>query len=138
MAFGGVDASIVGSAPRAYAYAVTKHDSLFWLHIAGAILLLAGVVLAGALNLTALTRERPSEIARLLGRTRIAVVVISLGMLITLVVGLWLVHDENRSYGQGWIVAALVLWVVANALGGLGGKRDRKTRQFAEQLAAQG
>lgn len=36
------------------------------------------------------------------------------------------------------MIVALILWVIANALGGAGGKRDRKARELAQQLAAQG
>ena len=62
------------------------------------------------------------------------------GVALTLVFGLWLVHSARQGYsfGDGWIVAALILWVAGNALGGAGGSRETKTREFAEQLAAQG
>jgi uncharacterized membrane protein len=36
------------------------------------------------------------------------------------------------------VILALVLWVVANALGGAGGRREKVTRQLAERLAAEG
>ena len=70
---------------------------------------------------------------------RIAVGSISLGMLLTLVFGLWLVADlEFVKWGDAWVILALVLWVVANALGGIGGRREKTTRELAERLAAEG
>ena len=36
------------------------------------------------------------------------------------------------------MIAALVLWVVANAAGGMGGRREKATRELAERLAAEG
>ena len=42
-------------------------------------------------------------------------------MVLTLALGLWLVHHVGYGWGQTWIVLALVLWVLANALGGIGG-----------------
>jgi uncharacterized membrane protein len=117
---------------------VSKYDWLLFFHVTGAFLLIGGTVLAGALNIAALRRERPSEIALLLGLTRIAVVAIAAGVLLTLVFGLWLVHVRGYAYGSFWVVAALVLWVVANALGGAGGRREKKKRLLAERLAAEG
>jgi uncharacterized membrane protein len=90
------------------------------------------------LNITAQRRERPSEIALLFRLTRIALYVIGAGMVLTLVFGLWLVSKTRFRYGDAWVIVSILLWVLANALGGLGGTRDRRTREAAEALAAQG
>ena len=66
------------------------------------------------------------------------VISIVAGVWLTLIFGLWLVHNVGYGYGDGWIVAALVLWFALSALGGFGGRRDRKTRELAEKLAAGG
>jgi uncharacterized membrane protein len=94
--------------------------------------------LAGVFNFAALRRERPSEIALLFKFARVGVASIGIGMVLTLVLGLWLVHHVGYGWGQTWIVLALVLWVLANALGGIGGSREKKTRELAERLAAEG
>jgi uncharacterized membrane protein len=117
---------------------VDRYHWLLVFHVAGGLLALGGATIAGIFNIAALRRERPSEIATLFSLTRIAVIAVMAGMPIALVFGLWLVSDANYGWGDTWIVAALILWVVANALGGAGGKRDKRTRQLAEQLAAQG
>jgi uncharacterized membrane protein len=117
---------------------VDTYDWLLFLHVLGAFLVLGGVVLAGVLNFAALRRERPSEIAMLFKFARVGVASIGIGMVLTLVLGLWLVHHVGYGWGQTWIVLALVLWVLANALGGIGGSRERKTRELAERLAAEG
>jgi uncharacterized membrane protein len=54
------------------------------------------------------------------------------------VFGLWLVHEAGYGYGDGWVVAAIVLLIVANAMGGIGGKRDEQTAKLARELAASG
>ena len=117
-------------------------DRYHWLlvfHMTGAFLLLGGAVFGGIFNIAALRRERPSEIVVLFRLVRIAVGSISLGMLLTLVFGLWLVADlEFVKWGDAWVIIALVLWVLANALGGIGGRREKTTREFAERLAAEG
>jgi uncharacterized membrane protein len=118
--------------------AVDTYDWLLFLHVSGAFLVLGGAVMAGIFNFAALQRERPSEIAVLFRLARVAVVAIGAGMGLTLVFGLWLVHNAGYGWGETWIVLALVLWVLANAMGGVGGGREKQTRQLAEQLAAEG
>ena len=107
-------------------------------HVTGAFLLLGGGAIAAALNLSALGRDRPSEIVLLFGLIRIAVVAIAAGTALAFVFGLWLVHEAGYGYFDGWVVAAFVLLIVANALGGAGGKRDEKTARLARELSAAG
>ncbi len=114
------------------------YDWLLVLHVTGAFLLIGGAVVAGVFNVAALRRERPSEIALLLGLTRWAVVAISAGLLVTLGFGLWLVHHVGYGWGDAWIVASLALWAASGFLGSRGGRLQRETRVLAERLAAQG
>jgi uncharacterized membrane protein len=118
---------------------VDRYHWLLLFHMTGAFMVVGGATLAGIFNIAALRRERPSEIAVLFRLTRIAVVSVMAGMTIALIFGLWLVADlDFVHWSDAWVIAALVLWVVANALGGNGGKRDKASRELAEQLAAQG
>jgi uncharacterized membrane protein len=119
---------------------MSTYSWLLFVHITGAFLLTGGVVVAGSLNIAAQRRERPSEIALLYGLTRIAVIPIVLGALLTLVFGLWLVREApyGYSYGQGWVIAAIVLWVIGMVTGETGGRRDRHTHELASRLAAEG
>ena len=114
------------------------YDWLLFLHVTGAFLVLGGAVMAGIFNFAALQRERPSEIAVLFRLARVAVIAIGAGMVLTLGFGLWLVRQVGYGWGETWIVLALVLWVLANALGGIGGGREKQTRELAERLAAEG
>ena len=116
-----------------------RYQWLIFLHVTGAFLVLGGAVFGGILNFAALRRERPSEIVVLFRLVRIAVVSISVDMLVTLALGLWLVVDVDViEWSDAWVIIALILWVVANALGGVGGRRERQTREFAERLTAEG
>jgi uncharacterized membrane protein len=117
---------------------VDKYDWLLFLHVTGAFLVLGGAVMAGIFNFAALKRERPSEVAVLFRLARVAVGAIGAGLGLTLIFGLWLVHNVGYGWGQTWIVLALVLWVLASAMGGIGGGRERQTRELAERLAAEG
>ncbi len=117
---------------------MSTYQWLLFFHVTGAFLLLGGGVIAATLNLAALRRERPSEILLLFSLIRVAVAPIMVGALLALVFGLWLVHEAGFGYGDTWVVLALVLFVVGNALGGIGGRRDERTARFARELAASG
>jgi uncharacterized membrane protein len=118
---------------------MSLYDWLLFFHITGAFFLIGGIVIAGILNVTALIgRRRPSEVATLFGLVRFAVPLIGLGLLLTLVIGLWLVHEVGYSYGDTWIVLALILWVVASVLGNIDGRYQRKTGELAQRLASEG
>jgi uncharacterized membrane protein len=109
---------------------------LYGVHVAFAIVFLAGLAVAALFNVQALRAPRPSQVVRAFSRVRPIALVLTVALLALLGTGLALVDDKGYSYGDDWVVAAITLWVVANALGGIGGKRDRKTREFAERLAA--
>ena len=112
--------------------------ALLFLHLLSAFVFVGGAVTAGVLQLTALRRERPSEIVVLLRTTRVAVALVGIGALGALVFGLALVGREHIGFGTGWVSAAIGLWVVAMVLGGIGGRTARHTRYLAERLAAEG
>jgi uncharacterized membrane protein len=108
------------------------------LHVTAAFLFVGGSVAAGILNTLAVRSELPSEIATLLRLVRRTLPVIFVGVAGTLVFGLWLWHELHLSFGAAWIWLSLALWVVANALGGIGGRRQEQTRELAERLAGEG
>jgi uncharacterized membrane protein len=117
---------------------VTKYDWLLFLHMTGAFLFLGAAVVAVVLNVAALRRNRPSEIAlllRLIAQTTVGFIV---GLLLLLVFGLWLVHEAGYGYGDGWILAALVLFVLSIVFGAVGGERAKPAHELAERLAAEG
>ena len=60
------------------------------------------------------------------------------GGLLILVFGLWLVHLGHWGYGAGWVDAAILLFVIALALGGIGGQRPKRRASSQDRLAAQG
>jgi uncharacterized membrane protein len=119
---------------------MSTYDWLLFFHVTGAFLLVGGTFVAGVLTLAAIRRERPSEIAALLGLIRISLPFIYAGVALSLVFGLWLVHEAGQgySYTDAWVIAALVLWVLANALGGAGGRRQEEARRLAVELAEHG
>jgi uncharacterized membrane protein len=117
---------------------VTTLQWLLGFHLVGAFLFVSGAVAVGVLHTAATTRERPSEIAFLLGLIRAAVALVGVGSLVTLGFGAWLVDRRGLSFGQGWIATALALFVVSAVLGGIGGRSARHARYLAERLASDG
>ncbi len=107
-------------------------------HLLGALLFVAGIVLAGAAFEAARRRERPAEIALLLGLTRTGVLLVLVGAVPLLGFGLWLVHLAHFDYGAVWVDAAGALYLIALALGGVGGRRPKRARVLASRLAAEG
>jgi uncharacterized membrane protein len=117
---------------------MTATDVALFFHLLGAFLLVAGVTVAGVGFQAARRRRRPSEIALLLGLTRIGVVLVVLGVLLVLPFGLWLVHLGHFGYGAGWVDAALALFVAVAVLGAFGGQRPKRARRLASRLAGEG
>jgi uncharacterized membrane protein len=118
---------------------MSLYQWLLFFHVTGAFFLIGGIVIAGTLNIAAIAKDRrPSQVATLYRLIRLGVPLIGLGLLLTLAIGLWLVHEVGYGYGEAWIVIAIVLWVLAGALGSIDGKYQRQTGELAERLAAEG
>jgi uncharacterized membrane protein len=117
---------------------VTAYHWYLFLHLVGALCFFMGGAVAGTLQIAALRRERPSEIALLLGLTRIGVVLVLAGAVLTIVFGIALAHELGYGLHPAWIQAALGLWAASLVLGGLGGRTARHARYRAVQLAAAG
>ena len=118
---------------------MSLYQWLLFFHVTGAFFLIGGIVIAGTLNMAAIAKDRrPSQVATLYRLIRLGVPLIGLGLLLTLAIGLWLVHEVGYGYGEAWIVIAIVLWVLASALGSIDGKYQRQTGELAVRLAAEG
>jgi uncharacterized membrane protein len=115
---------------------VTAYRFLLFFHLVGAFCFFAGGAVAATLQVGALRRERPSEILTLLRLTRVGVLLVLAGAVLTLVFGIALAHHDGFGLTPAWIRAALGLWLAAIALGAAGGRTARRARYRAEELAA--
>ena len=115
---------------------MSSYEFALLLHIAGVLSFASGIVLAGAGFEVARRRDDPAEIALALEVGRIGVPLVGAGSVAVLGFGLWLVDLGGFGYGDGWITAALSLFVVALLLGAAGGRRPKRARVLASQLAA--
>lgn len=116
-------------------------DTYHWLltfHVTAAFLFVGGSVAAGVLNTLAIRAERPSETAALLKLIRRVLPLVFLGVAGTLAFGIALWRCQRYPIGTAWLWISLALWVVANALGGIGGRHQEHARKLAERLAGAG
>ena len=119
---------------------MSGHDLALLVHLTGVVFLFSGISVAGVLHAAARREERPSQVALLLGLTRIGVLFIAAGGVFVLVGGFWLLGESDGFYslGDGWILAGLVLLLGSFVLGWLGGQQPKRARVLAEQLAVDG
>jgi uncharacterized membrane protein len=109
-------------------------DVALFMHLIGVLVFVAGIVVAGVAFETGRRRDRPAEVALLLGLSRVGARFVMVGALLVLGFGLWLVHLEDLGYGTGWISASITLLVIALVLGGFGGQRLKQARVLAGEL----
>jgi uncharacterized membrane protein len=113
-------------------------EALLFGHLVGAFLFVPGGVMATIARVTALRRERPSEVAAALRGARPAVPLIGSGLVVAVGFGFWLTDRLGLDLGTSWLSStfALLGWVIV--VGVIAGRQDRHTRELAEQLAGEG
>jgi uncharacterized membrane protein len=117
---------------------VSAYNWLLFFHLVGAFCFVAGAAVAGTLQIGAMRRERPSEILTLLRLTRVGVLLVVTGAVLTLAFGMALASQLGYGMTPAWIRAALALWLASVVLGAIGGRTARHARYRAEELAAAG
>jgi hypothetical protein len=88
------------------------YDWLLFFHVLAAFMTVASVAIFGGL----LTVEAGHPVARL---SNLAGWLWNIGGLSVLVLGIWLaINRDEYDVFDGWIITAIVLWVIASAAGG--------------------
>lgn len=120
-----------------YVRGMARDWALFF-HLVGVLVFVGGSVGVTALRLLAIGKERPSESALLLRAVRPLVPLVGVGLVSTVAAGAWLAHELGIPYDSGWLrwTYVLVGWLVV--VGALAGRVDRRTRELAERVAANG
>jgi hypothetical protein len=101
---------------------VSFYELLLLLHVLAAFALVAALVLFWTMIVIAWRRTTAG--AAMFGLlARPASVLVIAGSLLTLVFGVWLtIYVDGYELWDGWIVAALVLWLVGTGAGERGGR----------------
>jgi uncharacterized membrane protein len=118
---------------------VSRYEWLLFFHVAGAFAVVAGLVLLTVAVIAAHRRERPSEVALVLGLARPNGPLFGGGGFVILVFGLWMVFDlDGYDITDGWILAGLGLWLLASFAGTRADQAYARVRKQAAQIAAEG
>jgi hypothetical protein len=112
------------------------YEWALFLHLAGAIAFFAGMTVAAVAEASARRRERPSEVAAVLGTARWGVLLVAAGLVLAVAAGFWLLAETAYGF-DGWVQAALALVGVALVAGGIGGRGPKRARLLAARLAAE-
>ena len=100
------------------------YSTLLFLHVTSAFTM---VTAAGLLLAIALAQRSDRHSATAIRLAPVAAILWPVGSLLAIVFGVWLaLHDSQYSLGDGWIIAAIVLWVIGGAIGGRLGSGYRK------------
>jgi hypothetical protein len=118
---------------------MTLDDWVLALHVLSAFALVAGLVLFWVLIFATRRTDTPDGILALGPFSRIANVAVGIGMGGTIVFGVWLAFSVGGyDIWDGWIVAALVLWLIGGGLGQRAGAAYVPSVKKAQELKAAG
>lgn len=118
---------------------VGTYDWLLFLHVVSAFALVAALVLFTALVVATRRVDRPSIALLFFRLVRPGSLLVAVGSLLTLVFGVWLaIYLDAYHPWDGWILAAIVLWVIATGAGQRAGVRFGEARALAERLGGSG
>jgi uncharacterized membrane protein len=118
---------------------VSLDDWILALHVLSAFAYVAGVVLFWVLVVAVRRTDTPEDTIRMEPMVKVGNASVGIGATGTIVLGIWLA----LSYGgyelwDGWIVAAIVLWVASAATGSRTGAEYLKGMRRAQELQSSG
>jgi uncharacterized membrane protein len=118
---------------------VSFDDWMLALHVISAFAVVAGLILFWVVIFAARRTDIPEATLRMGPMTRVADAAIGVGMGGTILLGIWLAFSVGGyDIWDPWIVAAIVLWLVAAELGRRTGKAYEPVVSKARELQAAG
>ena len=109
------------------------------LHVLSAFSLVAGIIFFWVLIVAVRQTDTPEGTIRMGPLSRIAEVAVGVGAGGTILLGVWLAFSVGGyDIWDGWIVAALVLWVIATGLGQRAGAAYVEGVKKAQELQTAG
>jgi uncharacterized membrane protein len=109
------------------------------LHVLSAFAYVAGIVLFWALVVAVRKIDTPEGTIRMEPIVKVGNAAVGIGAIGTIVLGIWLAFSVG-SYAiwDGWIIAAIILWVIGGATGGRAGAEYQKPLERARELKSSG
>jgi len=108
-------------------------------HVLSAFAYVAGLVLFWVLIVAVRRVDTPEETLRMEPIVKVGNVAVGIGAVGTIVIGIYLAFAvDSYAIWDGWIIAALVLWAVAGALGQRTGVAYMQGMNKAKELDAAG
>jgi uncharacterized membrane protein len=118
---------------------VTFHDWLLVFHVLAAFAYVAALVLFWVLVVAIRRIDTPDATLRLDAPVKVGGAFVGVGSMGTIVFGIWLAIVLDRyEVWNGWLIAAIVLWLIAAELGRRTGKEYERAMEKARELAAAG
>jgi uncharacterized membrane protein len=118
---------------------VSFDDWMLALHVLSAVSLVAGLILFWVLIVAVRRIDTPQETLRLGPVAKVGNAAVGIGMGGTIIFGIWLAFSfGGYDIWDGWIIAALVLWLIAAELGRRTGAAYLEGPKKAQELAAAG
>ena len=114
-------------------------DWLLALHVLAAFAYVAGVVLFWILIVAVRKIDTPEETIRMGPIVNVGNAAVGIGAGGTIVLGIWLAFAlDGYAIWDGWIIAALILWAIAGAVGQRTGAAYMQGMTKAKELEAAG
>ena len=114
-------------------------DWMLALHVLSAVAFVSGMVLFWVLIVAVRRIDTPDETLRLGPLAKIGNAAVGIGLGGTIVLGIWLAFSVGGyDIWDGWILAALVLWLIAAELGRRTGAAYMEGPMKAQELASAG
>jgi hypothetical protein len=118
---------------------VSFDDWMLALHVLSAFAMVAGMTLFWVLVVAGWRTDTPADLLRMGPLSKVAGAAIGIGMGGTIVLGIFLAFSiGGYDIWDGWIVAALVLWIVAAGLGQRASAAFEPPVKKAQELQAAG
>jgi uncharacterized membrane protein len=115
------------------------NDWILGLHLLSAVALVAAVTTFSVMIVALWRTDDPAAVTSFMRVGLVGNVLVTIGSLGTIVFGVWLaISLDAYQLWDGWVLAALILWVVATAIGKQAGDGYRATSEMAAQLVSSG
>jgi hypothetical protein len=118
---------------------VELNDWILALHLLAAFFLIGALVAFWVMIVALWRSDSPSRVASTMPLARYGAALVAIGSMGTVIFGIWLaISVDEYELWDGWVIAALVLWALASALGQKSGEGYTAGGELAEKLGADG